>query len=122
MMEAGKRCALLLGGALLLAACARESEPAAVPPPPPPEPVPYLYVPASSSGRSAGPRCTENFKLFDENQDGKVTKAEFMRYRHWRADPEQVFTARDQDGDGALTEAEFCSGPRGGRSVEPPPP
>lgn len=118
MVETGKRCALVLGGALLLAACSQEARPAAVPPTPPPEPAPALS-PAAGTSRTAGPRCVDNFKLFDTNHDGTVSKAEFMAREHWRADPAKIFTARDTNGDGVLTEAEFCSGPRGWRGGPP---
>ena len=119
MVETRKRCALVLGGALLFAACNQENKPAAVPPTPPPEPAPAL-APAAGTARTAGPRCADNFKLFDANHDGVVSKDEFMAQRHWRGDPEQIFAARDKNGDGVLTEEEFCSGPRGWRGVPPP--
>lgn len=112
MTEIRKRCALVAGGVLLLVACGRENKPAEIPPIPPPEPASTL-APAAGPTPSTGPRCVQNFKLFDKDGDGMVSQSEFMAREHWRADPQQIFDARDQDGDGVLTEEEFCSGPRG---------
>lgn len=140
MMEAGKRCALVVGGVLLLAACGHENKPAAVPPVPPPETAPASELapepapaaepaapeaapaPLAPAAGKAGPRCIENFKLFDLNHDGRISKAEFMMREHWRADPEQAFNARDNNGDGVLNEEEFCSVSHGWRPVTLPPP
>lgn len=59
------------------------------------------------------PGCTENFKAFDENGDSRVSKREFEAQPHAHPDPIAVFRGRDRDGDGNLTEVEFCSGFRG---------
>ncbi len=112
MGEIGKRCALVAAGALLVVACTAENNPPAIPPVPPPTPAPTL-TPAAGTEQSAGPRCVENFKLFDTNGDGTVSSSEFKARQHWRGDPQQMFDARDTNGDGVLTEKEFCSGPRG---------
>jgi Ca2+-binding EF-hand superfamily protein len=39
-----------------------------------------------------------------------VTREEFMAAPHRRDNPEEIFKAMDTDGDGKLTEDEFCSG------------
>jgi hypothetical protein len=70
-------------------------------------------------GRGRG-RCTERFAGLDADQDGKVTRAEFLAAKHRFEGAEERFDRRDADGDGVLTEAELCAhrrgrGMRGGR-------
>lgn len=53
--------------------------------------------------------CEVHFASFDANADGNVTELEFAALPHPRADAHEVFQARDDDHDGLLTKAEFCS-------------
>ncbi|HOV85994.1 MAG TPA: EF-hand domain-containing protein [Syntrophobacteraceae bacterium] len=68
--------------------------------------------------------CEKNFDRLDANQDGQVTKEEFMAAPHRTRNPERMFNKRDQNGDGTLTKEEFCAtrgpgrGMRGGRGCE----
>jgi hypothetical protein len=71
---------------------------------------------SSSAAETAGPAplprrgCAQNFTEFDSNTDQRVSLDEFLAQPHAHPDPNAVFHARDGDGDGALTAAEFCSG------------
>ena len=57
----------------------------------------------------AGP--AENFAKYDVNKDGLLQKSEYMAMRAaWGkdvAETEKFFAAKDKDGDGALSKAEF---------------
>ena len=53
-------------------------------------------------------QCQERFKGFDSNHDGKVSLEEFGTVEHPGGEPEEIFKSRDLDGDGFLTEEEFC--------------
>lgn len=46
--------------------------------------------------------CQQRFEKMDTNQDGTVTKEEFM------AAQEELFRMRDGDSNGQLTKEEFC--------------
>jgi hypothetical protein len=53
-------------------------------------------------------KCQDRFKGFDSNHDGKVSLEEFRAVEHPGGEPEEIFKSRDLDGDGFLTEEEFC--------------
>ena len=63
-------------------------------------------------GQGAAPMmgCQQRFDSLDTDKDGKVTKEEFMKAPHQRANPEQMFKTMDVNGDGSLKKDEFCSG------------
>lgn len=103
MRQIGKRCALVCGLSLVFAACSREPEPTPVVPQ-------QEFTPAAGTSQPPAMRCAQNFRVFDANHDGRVSKPEFLAHPHLRANAEQIFAARDSNGDGFLTEAEFCSG------------
>lgn len=67
--------------------------------------------------------CGENFKAFDRNDDERVSKKEFTALPHAHGGPMDVFDERDADGNGALTQVEFCSrfGERPASAVPPRP-
>jgi len=50
------------------------------------------------------------FKLFDENKDGTITKAEFQRFcnRLTKTQVDAAFAKFDSSGDGKLNYREFC--------------
>lgn len=66
-------------------------------------------------------QCEENFAGMDKNNDGVVTKEEFMATRHQGGRGEDIFNYKDVDGDGKLTKEEFCSrkGPGPGKGAGP---
>jgi hypothetical protein len=53
-------------------------------------------------------KCQDRFKGFDANHDGKVSLEEFRAVEHPGGEPEEIFKSRDLDGDGFLTQEEFC--------------
>jgi hypothetical protein len=55
-------------------------------------------------------QCQENFDAMDADEDGVVTREEFLAFEHKGRNAEAMFTARDADSDGALTKDEFCAG------------
>jgi len=57
---------------------------------------------------SAG--CSRNYKKFDRDGNGKVSKAEFTRVPSAFGEPEQLYSSRDTNQDGSLSQTEFCSG------------
>jgi Ca2+-binding EF-hand superfamily protein len=57
-----------------------------------------------------GMGCQRNFDAFDANRDGKLSAEEFAAWPHVRGDAQSLFAARDTDGDGIVTQTEFCSG------------
>jgi len=69
----------------------------------------------AAGGSARCPGCAENFAVFDTDTDQRVSLQEFLARPHTTPDPEAVFRARDGNGDGYLTAAEFCSrsSPRG---------
>ena len=86
-----------------------------------PQPDPQSESPALASAAALtalfGPNmhisCAEHFAAFDDNDDQKVSQVEFTLRPHAHTDPAGVFKDRDANGDGSLTEFEFCSGWRG---------
>ena len=66
---------------------------------------------AQEKGQQPKPRmqCKERFNLMDADQDGVVTLEEFEGFQHSRGDVEALFKSRDINGDGSLTEEEFCA-------------
>jgi len=61
-------------------------------------------------------RCNEHFDSMDTDNDGIVSKKEFMDFSHrGNRNPENVFDSRDGNKDGELSRDEFCSGDRGMR-------
>ena len=64
-------------------------------------------------------QCEENFNAMDKNEDGVVTREEFMAVRHPGGHGEQVFQSRDANGDGVLTRDEFCAGKGVGKGQRP---
>jgi Ca2+-binding EF-hand superfamily protein len=69
-----------------------------------------------AAGREEGPwrGCSESFRAFDDNDDGRVSLEEFNSRPHARADPAEMFRKRDSDRDGSVSETEFCGDWRGG--------
>jgi hypothetical protein len=71
---------------------------------------------AQGSGQGKGGQgapmtgCQQRFESMDTNQDGKVTKEEFMAAPHGGGYPEQMFNAMDANKQGNLTKDQFCSG------------
>ena len=107
MMSRYATSAVLAALALTAAGCTRE-----VPPPGPRGEEPRM-TPAAGSPRSRpmmASRCAENFRAFDDDGDGRVSRDEFDARPHPHHDPGAVFRDRDGDGDGALSEQEFCTG------------
>ncbi|HVY31974.1 MAG TPA: EF-hand domain-containing protein [Polyangiaceae bacterium] len=100
-------CALTLSAL----ACSRQAESRAPSEAPPLTPAAGAATPTSRAANR--PRCGEHFKAFDEDDDGRISRAEFDAQPHAHPDPAAVFRARDRDADGSLTEAELCSGFRG---------
>lgn len=100
-------CALLM---LPAVACTRSAEQ--------PEPEGPAMTPAAGtpqgSPRAGRPGCRAQFEKFDDDDDGRVSREEFEARPHAHGDPATLFGSRDSDRDGALTEAEFCSGWRPG--------
>ncbi len=61
-------------------------------------------------------QCKERFDSMDTDNDGIVSKKEFMDFSHrGNRNPENVFDSRDGNNDGELNRDEFCSGDRGMR-------
>jgi hypothetical protein len=98
---------LAVGAWVLLAGCSRDATPQPVPEAPAP-----VLTPAARPHRSAPdrPRCLERFALFDRDGDRRVSREEFEVHAHALANPAVVFQFRDSNGDGFLSELEFCSG------------
>lgn len=71
------------------------------------------------NGSQSSPKfgCQTRFHQLDTNHDGKLTKGEFMAFPHWRSNPEKVFNSMDVNGQGYVTEAEFCAGKGMGRGM-----
>jgi hypothetical protein len=69
-----------------------------------------------AADREAGARrgCSENFRAFDDDEDGRVSLDEFNARPHVHPDPAGVFRQRDGDHDGSLSDNEFCRDWRGG--------
>lgn len=95
---------------LAMSACNRE-----------PQPGTQSESPALASAASltalSGPNmrtsCAEHFAAFDDDDDQRVSLVEFNLRPHADTDPAGVFSGHDANGDGSLTETEFCSGWRG---------
>jgi hypothetical protein len=92
---------------LALIGCSRDVTPVPVPEPPSPPMTPAArpYSPPATR-----PRCLEKFELFDRDGDGRVSLQEFDDLSHPHADPATIFRLRDANGDGFLSQGEFCSG------------
>ena len=54
-------------------------------------------------------KCQERFVNIDADKDGKVSLQEFKAVKHPRGKAEDLFKESDTDGDGFLSEKEFCS-------------
>jgi hypothetical protein len=65
--------------------------------------------PLAAGGTAQCPGCAENFAIFDSDTNQRISLQEFLARPHANSDPEAVFRARDGNGDGSLTVAEFCS-------------
>lgn len=92
-------CAL----AVTASACTIQSTPAREP---------EVMTPAAGTGSPRvrpGAGCSENFTAFDSDGDDRVSKGEFTAQPHVERDPAAWFDARDANGNGELTRAEFCS-------------
>jgi hypothetical protein len=92
---------------LALIGCSRDVTPVPVPeaPSPPMTPAARPYSPPATR-----PRCLEKFELFDRDGDGRVSLQEFDDLSHPHADPATIFRLHDANGDGFLSQGEFCSG------------
>ena len=55
----------------------------------------------------------ELFKNADKNNDGKISKEEFVAGKKDPAAAEKVFTSKDKDKDGFLSPEEFAAKPEG---------
>ena len=86
------------------------SRPAGTPETGAPEPSASALRPASGIQPKRG--CRERFAALDTNGDGLVSVDEFLVRPHECEEPEQVFSLRDGNRDGSLTESEFCSDAR----------
>lgn len=62
-------------------------------------------------------QCQERFDGMDTNKDGMVAKGEFMAQHHPGRRADDIFKSRDSNGDGVLTQEEFCSGKGMGRGM-----
>lgn len=82
------------------------------------EPEEPVLTPAAGtqpeSSRVGRPGCRAQFHRFDDDDDGRVSREEFGARPHAHGDADTLFANRDSDGDGTLTEGEFCSGWRPG--------
>ena len=90
---------------LALFGCSRDVTPVPEPPSPPMTPAARPYSPPATR-----PRCLEKFELFDRDGDGRVSPQEFDDLSHPHSDPATIFRLRDANGDGFLSQGEFCSG------------
>jgi hypothetical protein len=99
---------------VLFIGCSRDVTPA------PEGPTPAL-TPASRPLRPPPDRpfCTERFELLDDDGDDRVSPEEFETHAHPYPGPEVLFHNRDIDGDGFLSEAEFCSSQAKRREIGP---
>ncbi len=66
---------------------------------------------AQGGGACDAPKmgCPQLFDAMDSNQDGQVSKAEFLAAPHEWGNTEQKYQAMDVKGHGYLTKGEFCS-------------
>jgi hypothetical protein len=92
---------------LALVGCSRDVTPVPAPeaPSPPMRPAARPHSPPTTR-----PRCLEKFELFDRDGDGRVSPQEFDELALPYADPATIFRLRDANGDGVLSQGEFCSG------------
>jgi Ca2+-binding EF-hand superfamily protein len=65
------------------------------------------------TGGGGGRGCAEQFRRFDTDSDGKLSRAEFLAGPHRVMGVAAVFDQRDADHDGTLTETEFCADRQG---------
>ncbi|MFW5739923.1 MAG: EF-hand domain-containing protein [Myxococcota bacterium] len=63
--------------------------------------------------------CEDSFRSLDTNDDGQISRDEFMAVQHRGSNPGAVFDHRDVDESETLTLAEFCSGGGHGRGMGP---
>jgi len=73
--------------------------------------------PIALNGPDPRTSCAEYFASFDDDDDQRVSLVEFSFRPHEDFDPAGAFRGRDANGDGSLTESEFCSGWRGPRGI-----
>ena len=57
-------------------------------------------------------KCLDEFKSMDNDNDGKVTKKEFMSAPHDGMDAAKLFDSLDKKGKGYLTMEEYCIDPQ----------
>jgi Ca2+-binding EF-hand superfamily protein len=82
------------------------------------------WIPAAlQAGENADPdgaaARAKQFDALDKNDDGSLSKDEFMAARKSVEEPERaskVFELRDTDGDGSLSKEEFVNDPKGGKT------
>lgn len=65
-------------------------------------------------------RCQTRFDSLDKNQDGKLTKEEYMANRRPGGRAEETFQSKDINKDGTLTKDEMCMGTGGEDATRSP--
>jgi Ca2+-binding EF-hand superfamily protein len=57
----------------------------------------------------SGMSCRDHFVAFDTNANGNLSLKEFSAWPHIQGDSNLLFSARDRDHNGVVTQDEFCS-------------